>query len=144
MTVPQRIVNLLQSAGPPSELAELLLRLGKSVPGGAPKISGGELAQRISGVLATGNVSALPRPMDATIGKMAKKLLRGAGVPTNEYMVFELSRLLRANILNGQDLIDNRVISYLSYRRRTHAIHDPIAQTSEWLWQESRRVMADF
>lgn len=140
MTHPQQLENLLRSFGPPAEAAELAAR----VIGPGPHVSSGELAQRLSGVSATFNVATLPRPIDATIARFAEKLLVQAHLPKNEYMVFELSRLLRSNILSGQSLIDNRVVTYLSYRQRGYAVQHPLNYDAGWLWDKGRNILAGF
>lgn len=145
MTMPQRLINIGRSFGPPTEAAELAIRgIQSAVPGGAPPVSGGELLQRTTGVLATGNVSTLPRPLDIYISRYAEHLLAQNGIPKSEDNVFELSRILRGNYLAGGGLIDNSVMYYLAYRRRGHKINEPLAAPVDWMWQEGRRVMADF
>lgn len=141
MTYSQRLENLLHSFGPPTEAAELAAR---SLTPGAPPVTSGELASRISGVSATFNVAALPRPIDAAIARFAEKLLVQAHLPKNEYLVFELSRLLRSNVLSGQQLIDNRVVTYLSYRRRGYATQHPLGYDAGWLWDKGRSLLANF
>jgi len=141
MTYPQRLENLARSFGPPTETVEFGAR---ALTPGSPSISGGEFAQRVSGISATFNVSALPRPMDAAVARFSEKLLTRSGLPRNEYLVFELSRLLRSNILSGQDLIDNRVITYLAYRQRNYGIQHPLGFSKDWLWDRGRKILADF
>lgn len=141
MTSMQRIESIFRSTGVPAEAAELAIRVGQGiVPGGAPGPGGGELLQRGTGVAAIANVSALPRPMDAMLAKMSKRLLKQVGIPQNEYAIFELSRLLRGNVISGREIIDQRVITYLAYRRRTFATKEPLG----YLWEHGRRVMFDF
>ena len=137
--------NIIRSLGVPTETAELAARgIQSAVPGGAPPMSGGEVLQRVSGALATFNVATLPRPMDAAIGKMAERLLRRQGVPVNSDNVWELSRLIRSNILNGTAPVNNSVVLYLAFRRQSHMRSSPIFGPAEHLWQEGRRVLAEF
>lgn len=149
MTTGQKITNIFRSFGPPSELTDLAIReLQGAFPGGAPGPTAGERLQRISGILATGNVASLPRPVDVTIGKLAGKLLAGQHLPVTSDNIFELSRLLRSNILSGNSIIDGRVITYLSYKRRAYQTKEPIGAATgaatDYLWQQGRRVLADF
>jgi len=58
--------------------------------------------------------------------------------------VFEMSRLLRGNLMAHHPLIDRRVMTYLAYRRRIHQTQSPITSSFESLWQEGRRALADF
>ena len=145
MTTGQKITNIFRSFGPPSELTDYAVReLQGAFPGGAPGPTAGERLQRISGILATGNVASLPRPLDVTIGKLAGKLLSGQHLPVTSDNIFELSRLLRSNILAGNSIIDGRVITYLAYKRRSYQTREPIGASLDYLWQEGRRVLADF
>jgi len=143
MTPGQRVGNLLQSFGPPTEILSDAVRVGQAATGGRP-IRGAEGLQMASRVLATARTATLDRPMDASIAKFAKRLLIGQGVPANDDNIFELSRLLRGNALSQKSLIDGRVINYLAYKRRNESIKHPAKTALETLWQEARRTLVDF
>lgn len=144
MTGMEKIGNIFQSFGPIPEAAMLATREIQGATGTGPPVTAGERLSRISGTLATGNVASLPRPIDVAIARVSKKLLQGQGIPANDDLVFELSRILRSNVLSGRDMIDNGVINYLAYRRRSHQIDSPISGGVDYLWQSARRVVSDF
>lgn len=143
MTNIDRMTNLFNSLGPPAEAANLAARGAQQITGG-PAISGGEILQRSLGVAAFGNVASLPRPIDAAMAKLANRLLRNTGVPVNSDNIFELSRLLRGNFMAGHDFVDNRVITYLSYRRRGAERREPISTGIARLFEHGRRILAEF
>jgi hypothetical protein len=140
MTPSQRIGNIVTSFGPIPEIASDAVRLGQAAAGGRP-VRGAEGLQMASRATATFRTSVLPKPIDVALAKYAKKLLVKQGVPANDDNVFELSRLMRANFIEGKDLIDPRVVTFLAYRRRGEIIKHPVATP---LWAETRRVIADF
>jgi hypothetical protein len=140
MTPGQRVGTILTSFGPLPEIASDVYRLGQAASGGRP-IRGAEGIQMLSRSAAAFRTATLPRPMDAVVGKFAKKLLLKQGIPATDEDIYELSKLLRGNLLANKDMIDGRVINYLAYRRRGEVIKHPAATA---LWQEARRVLADF
>jgi len=140
MSPSQNIANIFSSLGPLPEAFSMAARVLR--PG--PKISKGEMLQAGSRLLATGNVASLPRPMDVVIDRMARKLLRGQKLPQNDENVFDLSRILRSNLLNGKELFDNRVITLLAYKKRGFRASQPGAAALESLWQTTRRAFAEY
>lgn len=133
MTGMQRVENLIRSFGPPGETLELLARLQ------AGGMRPAEAVQRISNVLATGNVSSLPRPLDVAISRYAKRLLQRVGIPANDSNVFDLSRLIRSNYLMGRDLLDDNVMRFVAYRRRSTKIRQPL----DWFFHETKEAIGD-
>jgi len=132
MTNAQRIENLLRSFGPPAEAVELAVRATQG------DMKAAELVRRISGVAATGNVSALPRPMDVAISEQATQLLKRSNIPANDDHVYELVRLMRGNMMMGQPMIDQSVMNYLAYRRRASKRDEPLVH----LYYEAREAIA--
>jgi hypothetical protein len=110
--------------------------------------TGGEVVQELSRMPGTGNVAILPRPIDAMLGKIGRKLLIRQGIPANADNVFDLTRLLRGNVMAGRDMISDEVINWLSYHRRSesrkHPIGTAITGPFDSLWQEARRTLANF
>lgn len=143
MTPIQSMANIVRSFGPFGAATELGARGVRSLASGEP-IEPGEVAQLLTRTAAMGNVSALPSPIDVTIGKLSQQILRRQGIPQNDYITFELSRLLRGNLIAGHQLIDNRVITYLAYRRRSLSTKEPLGTGGDWLWAQARNAMADF
>jgi hypothetical protein len=140
MTPGQRIGDILTSFGPIPEIASDVFRVGQAATGGRP-IRGAEGLQMASRATATFRTSTLPRPMDAVVGKFAKKLLLKQGMAASDDNIYELSKLLRGNLLANRDMIDNRVIFYLANLRKNSVLKHPAATA---IWQEARRVLADF
>jgi len=140
MSPSQNIANIFSSLGPLPEAFSMAARVLR--PG--PKISKGEMLQAGSRLLAAGNVASLPRPMDVAIDRMARKLLRNQKLPQNDENVFDLSRILRSNLLNGKELFDNRVMTLLAYKKRGFRASQPGAAALESLWQTTRRAFAEY
>jgi len=152
MTTGQTINNIISSFGAGYEFltepAQIAARLSHG-----PPLTGGELLQHGSRLLATGNVAVLPRPLDAAIGRMAKKILIRQNIPANSDNIFQLSRLLRSNLTNGRDMVDDQVINWLSYYKRQNDLKNPISSAIgrgpaeddvQPLWQYARRVLSEF
>lgn len=140
MTPGQRVSDILTSFGPLPEVAADAVRVGQAVTGGRP-IHGAEALQMGTRAVATFRTSTLPRPIDAVVGRFAKKLLIKQGIPATDEDIYELSKLIRGNVLANRELIDGRVVNYLAYRRRGESIRHPAATA---IWQEARRVLAEF
>lgn len=153
MTFGQTIGNVISSFGAGAALPVSVAGIATRAISGPP-IRGGELLQMASQSSGAFNVATLPRPMDAAIGKFAKKILIRQNIPATNDNVFQLSRILRANILAGRDMVDNQVVNWLSYYKRADRIKNPlssaigrgppIGEEFQALWQESRRVLAEF
>lgn len=150
MTTGQSISNILGSFG--AGAASLTAPIAMAVRAAQDRpYTGGEVLQDASHASGAFNTATIPRPMDATLAKMAKRLLLRQRIPATSDNIFELSRILRGNLLNGHSLVDGQVISFLSYYRRAERIAHPIGSVLSGglpgmneLWQESRRVLAEF
>jgi len=152
MTTGQTIGNIISSFG--VRLAAPAAGLGivaREFRG--PPVTGGEALQMASRASGAFNVSTLPRPIDAALGKYAKRLLVKQGIPASSDNIFQLGRLLRQNLLSGKELVDDQVINFLAYYRRAENRAHPIGaaiskglpgEEFQGLWQESRRVLAEF
>lgn len=138
MTPGQSIENIIGSFGPLAQIPEAIGR----VAGGLPMTSG-EALKIGSGMAATGNVATLPTPADVAISRFAKKLLVQQGLVATSDNVFQLSKILRANILYGQDVVDGQVINYLAYQRRNEGMRSGIGTAIDHLWQHARAVVGN-
>lgn len=153
MTTGQTIGNIISSFGAGAALPVSAAGIATRAISGPP-IRGGELLQMASQSSGAFNTATLPRPMDAAIGKFAKKILIRQNIPATNDNVFQLSRILRANILAGRDMVDNQVINWLSYYKRAERVKNPISsaigrgpplgEDFQGMWQEARRVLAEF
>lgn len=102
-------------------------------------LNGAEALRVGSGAAAVGNVSSLPKPIDAAIGKIAGKLLRQAGLPDDSDAVWELSRMMRQNFSQSGSLYGEDVASWLAYKRRDSKHGHYIRP----LWNEMRHLLRE-
>lgn len=135
MTTGQTIENIVNSLGP---LGDIPQAVGRAASG---SLTPGSALQSISGLAATGNVATLPVPMDVALAKMAKKILIAQGLTASNDNIWQLSRIMRANVLYGQSIIDGQVINYLAYQRRNEQMKSGIATGYDHLWQHARSVI---
>lgn len=153
MTTGQKIGNIASSLGAGFiSLIGAPLGLAARAANGPP-LTGSDLVQagfRASGVGAT---STLPRAIDLATAKMSKKLLVRQGIPATDDNIFRLSILLKQNLNSGRNLIDGRVIDFLSYYKRSEMLRNPISSAIsrgpgltqfQPLWAEGRRILAEF
>lgn len=135
MTTGQSIENIVNSLGPIGEIPQAIARLS------AGSLTPGSALQSISGLSATGNVATLPVPMDVALAKMAKKILIAQGLVASNDNIWQLSRIMRANVLYGQPIVDGQVINYLAYQRRNEKMKAGIGTGLDHLWQHARSVI---
>lgn len=135
MTTGQTIENIVNSLGPIGEIPQAI---GRAAAG---SLTPGSALQSLSGLSATGNVATLPVPMDVALAKMAKKMLIAQGLTASNDNIWQLSRIMRANMLYGQPLVDGQVINYLAYQRRNERMKAGIGTGFDHLWQHARSVI---
>lgn len=152
MTPGQTVGNILSSFGAGySTLVSPIAMAVRAARG--PGITRAELLQQAFRSTGIGATSVLPRAIDVATAKFAKKLLVQQGVPATDDNVFRLSILLKENLNQGRNLTDGRVIDFLAYYKRADMLRHPISSAIakglpiegfQGLWQESRRVLAEF
>lgn len=147
VTTGEKIGDVAQSLGPyagiPSAVATMAT--GRTAPS--------DIIGDVGRNLTLYNTSQLPTPMDAALGKIARKTLIDQGLPATGDNIHHLAGIMRNNLVNSRDLIDGSVVSFLSYMKRQETLRHPISSAIgqgpgsgdvQDMWQEARRVLADF
>jgi len=136
-----------QAIGPQEmagEITKAVGPLGEVVNLGLQKAAGADLSpadqlRSVSGLLATGNVARIPSALEATIAKLADRTLREARVPVNQDRLYDLSRLIRSNYLEGRSALSGEALYYLASQRRLTQRQNP----GVWLFKSVRDWMVE-
>lgn len=126
LSTPEQIVNVFNATP---------LGAAGSAISAAASGNRADLLRYGSRTVGVGGAASLPRPVDATIGAFAQRLLTEQNIPVTDDRTREVALLLRGNLLRGRPLISNEIIHLLANEKRQ--VSAPAA-----LWMKARGVLA--